>query len=114
MRRKLPQFKPSQQGPSGLEETWAEVHERSAKRMRAVDSLPQALREIVHDFNMEALSAAISHGLKTPDEIREVLEIMQRDGLDAAIKRADQILFLRRPAMPERYQGEGRLTRPKL
>lgn len=81
--------------------------------MRAVDALSPAYRELVYDFNMQALSAAISHGLKSPEEIREVLEIMQRDGLDAAIVRADQILLEKRPAMPERLAVQGRLTRPK-
>lgn len=110
--KRFPKFKPSPQPENGLENTWAEVHERSAKRMRAMDALPQGLREIVHDFNMEALSAAISHGLKTPQEIREVLEIMQRDGLDAAIVRADQILVQRRATLPQREVIPGRLTRP--
>lgn len=109
--RRLPQFKPTAQPENGLEGIWSEVHDRSVKRMKAVDALPQGLREIVHDFNMEALSAAISHGLRSPEEIREVLEIMQRDGLDKAIERADQILIDRQ--MRVKPVIEGQLVRPK-
>ena len=115
--RRLPQFKPSGKlEESDRENIWAQVHERSAKSMRRIDNLPQSLREIVYDFNINALSAAMQHGLKDPAEIREVLEVMQRDGLDAAIVRADHIIENRKLAKPvqERIPEAGRLTRPKL
>lgn len=114
MRRKLPPLIPSPPADNGLEGTWVEVHERAARRMMAVDALQPAYRELVYEFNMDKLAAAISHGLKTPDEIREVLEIMQRDGLDKAIVRADQILLERKVEITKRLTVDGRLTRPKL
>lgn len=92
---------------------WSDVQRRAAARMTRVDSLPLDLREIVHDFNMEGLVAAMQHGLQTSAEIREVLEIMQREGLDAAILRANAIIASRPPVRRGSpvIPPEGRLAR---
>jgi len=73
--------------------------------------MPPGMRDLVHEYNLGPVAAVIQEGVRDLDEIREVLGVLQRHGVDAAIERVAEIR--RRPRAVPTPNPEHRLVRPR-
>lgn len=60
------------------EPDWEEQHLLSKERMAQVDAMPEEVRKLIHEFNVNPVVMAYQSGYVTPEAIRTYLRAMNR------------------------------------